>query len=205
VKKVILIGHSVAGDEISVFASQYPDRVLKVIYLDAAYDHSNLEDLPFPGFPAETAKDSLSVQDLNDDLKRIRGFVYPEDELRHQYVFSPRNFRVKPVTPSRVAGAIVQGLRLQNYEAVKCPALAIYGQRNTAQQWFASYSSMDAANQQKAMNDFMPAWKMYYAAEINRFKSEKPDGRVKEISGADHYVFLTNPGETEKLIREFLN
>src|SRR6476620_837786 len=51
VDKVILISHSIAGDEITTFASQYPNRVLKVIYLDAAYDHSNLEQLPFPEFP----------------------------------------------------------------------------------------------------------------------------------------------------------
>jgi hypothetical protein len=63
---------------------------------------------------------------------------------------------------------------------------------------------MDSINQQKAINDFMPAWKKYYTAEISRFKSEKPDGIIKEIRGGDHYVFLTHPDETEKLIRDFL-
>jgi len=62
VDKVILIGHSIAGDEITTFASQYPNRVLKVIYLDAAYDHSNLGQLPFPEFPQRKTKDSVSVQ-----------------------------------------------------------------------------------------------------------------------------------------------
>ena len=50
--KVILIGHSIAGDEITTFASSYPARMVKVIYLDAAYDHSNLAEFPpFPEFP----------------------------------------------------------------------------------------------------------------------------------------------------------
>ncbi len=204
IDKVILIGHSIAGDEITTFASQYPNRILKVVYLDAAYDHSNLGALPFPGFPKGMAKDSLTVKDLNKDQKKLRGFVYPEDELRHQYVFSANGFRTKFVTPPKVSGAIVKGVRLPDYKGVKCPALAIYGQRNTAQQWFASFPYMDSTNQQKAVNIFMPAWKTYYTTEMNRFKTEKPDGIVKELPGADHYTFLTHPKETERLIRAFL-
>ena len=36
--KVIVIGHSIAGDEISKFASSYPNRVEKIVYLNAAHD-----------------------------------------------------------------------------------------------------------------------------------------------------------------------
>ena len=38
IKKVSLIGHSIAGDEITSFATIYPNRVRKLVYLDAAYD-----------------------------------------------------------------------------------------------------------------------------------------------------------------------
>jgi pimeloyl-ACP methyl ester carboxylesterase len=40
IRKVTLIGHSIAGDELTAFASAYPDRVSKVVFLDAAYDRS---------------------------------------------------------------------------------------------------------------------------------------------------------------------
>ena len=33
-----LVGHSLAGDEMTQFASSYPQRVIKLVYLDAAYD-----------------------------------------------------------------------------------------------------------------------------------------------------------------------
>jgi pimeloyl-ACP methyl ester carboxylesterase len=36
--RVILIGHSIAGEEMTRFAGTYPDRVAKLVYLDAAYD-----------------------------------------------------------------------------------------------------------------------------------------------------------------------
>src|SRR5436190_1721529 len=35
-----LVGHSLAGDEMTQFAAMYPQRVIKMVYLDAAYDRS---------------------------------------------------------------------------------------------------------------------------------------------------------------------
>jgi pimeloyl-ACP methyl ester carboxylesterase len=45
IARVTLIGHSIAGDELTAFASQYPARADKVVYLDAAYDRSKTEAL----------------------------------------------------------------------------------------------------------------------------------------------------------------
>jgi pimeloyl-ACP methyl ester carboxylesterase len=41
VERVHLIGYSIAGDEMTKFAGLYPERVGKLIYLDAAYDRAN--------------------------------------------------------------------------------------------------------------------------------------------------------------------
>jgi len=43
-KRVILVGHSIAGDELTAFAALYPDRVESLVYLDAAYDRSQEPD-----------------------------------------------------------------------------------------------------------------------------------------------------------------
>ena len=40
ISRVTLIGHSMAGDELTLFASCYPQRVAKLVYLDAAYDRT---------------------------------------------------------------------------------------------------------------------------------------------------------------------
>src|SRR5687767_12149238 len=40
-EKVILAGHSMAGVELSHFSALYPERVLKLIFLDAAFDRSS--------------------------------------------------------------------------------------------------------------------------------------------------------------------
>lgn len=40
--RVSLVGHSVASDELTWFAGVFPDRVARLVYLDAAYDHSGV-------------------------------------------------------------------------------------------------------------------------------------------------------------------
>lgn len=69
IAKVTLIGHSVAGDELTAFATAYPARVDKIVYLDAAYDRSKtaalvaddpiLKALPNGG---QTRWDAISTQ-----------------------------------------------------------------------------------------------------------------------------------------------
>ena len=42
IQRVVLAGHSFAGDELTRFAVVHPDRVIKLIYFDSAYDHSRI-------------------------------------------------------------------------------------------------------------------------------------------------------------------
>src|SRR3954468_3765556 len=44
IQRVILAGHSFAGDELTRFAVTHPDRVIKLIYFDSAYDHSRVPE-----------------------------------------------------------------------------------------------------------------------------------------------------------------
>jgi pimeloyl-ACP methyl ester carboxylesterase len=44
IERVVLAGHSFAGDELTRFAAVHPDRVIKLIYFDAAYDHSRVPE-----------------------------------------------------------------------------------------------------------------------------------------------------------------
>src|SRR5213594_1021897 len=45
IERVVLVGHSLAGDELTRFAGMYPARVVKLVYLDAAYDRAALPEL----------------------------------------------------------------------------------------------------------------------------------------------------------------
>jgi non-heme chloroperoxidase len=76
IRRAILTGHSFAGDELTRFAGLYPERVSRLIYLDAAYDSSDL--------PAILANHPVSFAPSDSDLRSF-------DTLRH-YLQTLRSF-----------------------------------------------------------------------------------------------------------------
>jgi len=203
--KVILIGHSIAGDEISKFASSYPDKVEKIIYLDAAYDRTNLMAtiMPYmPAFPNLTAKDSSSFENFKAFNAKM-GVTMPDKELKSTSVFSKDGKYLKGVTPDEIQGKIIMGIERPNYKSINCPALSIYAIANSVYTTIPFYDSLDTVNKKKADTCFT-IFKNIGTDQIALFKKEVKKGIVKEIKGANHYVFISNPVETEKLIREFL-
>ncbi len=51
--RINLVGHSIAGDEMTRFALTYPEKVKKLVYLEAAYDRVEAQRLEarFPKLP----------------------------------------------------------------------------------------------------------------------------------------------------------
>jgi pimeloyl-ACP methyl ester carboxylesterase len=45
-ERPILVGHSLAGEELSSIGSRYPEKVAALIYLDAGYGYALFECLP---------------------------------------------------------------------------------------------------------------------------------------------------------------
>ncbi len=76
--KVILMGHSLAGDEITAFAAKYPEKVESVVYFDAAYNHNNLEDIPFPDLPNPQNDDTASITQFNNYMASCKRILYSE-------------------------------------------------------------------------------------------------------------------------------
>jgi pimeloyl-ACP methyl ester carboxylesterase len=78
IDKAILVGHSLAYIELSRFAVCYPERVLKLVFLDAAYQSSSpdykamLEKSPLPKMiPAWPGDEFDTVEDYVATLKRL--------------------------------------------------------------------------------------------------------------------------------------
>ena len=57
-ERVVLLGHSIAGAEMTRFAGLYPKRVVKLVYLDSALDYKRLAEISaearFTGNPTDT-------------------------------------------------------------------------------------------------------------------------------------------------------
>jgi pimeloyl-ACP methyl ester carboxylesterase len=203
--KVILIGHSVAGEEISKFASSYPNRVEKIVYLDAAADRTNLMSLyaNMPNIPNPTTNDSASLSNFKNFVSRVYGVSFPDDELKNTRVFAKDGKYEKEVTPGFVQGLIIKGVQHPNYQGIECPALAIYAAPTSVTQLFPFYETLDAENKKKADTAFA-SFIRFASEQEEKFKKEVKMQTVKEINGAHHHVYISNPAETEKLIRDFL-
>ena len=90
ITRVSLVGYSVAGNEETEFAGKYPERVAKLVYLDAAYDLAELAehrqaDLPQPSGLDKSILEILErSNEYHPDYSRIRasalGFFVTYDE-----------------------------------------------------------------------------------------------------------------------------
>lgn len=205
IKKVILIGHSFAGQEVTKFASSYPERVEKVVYLDAAYDWTSMLTLfgESPEYPS-TEKDFSSMENDKLYLKKVTGVLFPDDEMRASFTFDKDGKYIDNVSPDSIGMAIVKGLERPNYTLVKSPALAIYVRNETVNDLFPLYSTFDTTNKRKANSHFIVSKKFTETGE-GAFTKEVKHGKVAEIKGANHYIFISNPVETAKLTLEFLS
>jgi non-heme chloroperoxidase len=205
IDKAILAGHSIAGDELTRFAVMHPSRVDKIIYLDAAYDRTLIGPMMqyMPEFPTPTTKDSSSFINYKNFLVKLTGINIPDDDLRQVAVFSKDGKYMRDSTPGSVLGAIISSVEIPDYAHITSPALAIYASNDSITSSLPFYPWLDSINKQKADTAFMLAEK-FRAKEITRFSRETPGGRVETIKGANHYIFLTHPDETERLMREFL-
>ncbi len=205
--KVILIGHSIAGNEMSKFASSYPGRLEKLVYLDAAYDYASpnfgnlLANEPQP--PNPTKKDSSSLDHFKIYFEKVLGVSFPKDEWKQKFIFSKEGKYLRSVTPDSIPGAIFNGVEHPDYAHITSPALAIYAPQTAANKTFPFYYKLDAKAKMKA-DSLIFLFKTFSNEQQAQFKKEVINGSVKSVINAKHAVFISNPSEIEKMIREFL-
>jgi len=98
-EKSILVGHSLGGEELSLVATRYPNRVSALVYLEAGYPYAfdngkgptlkEIEDAsklrPSAPTPSETDPALASFAALQQAYTRALGFSYPEGEFRQQF------------------------------------------------------------------------------------------------------------------------
>jgi pimeloyl-ACP methyl ester carboxylesterase len=204
-RRVALVGHSIAGDELTAFAASYPARVSGLIYLDAAYDHSGVRDLlkvPAP-WPPMLARDSASPLAVQAYLKRAFGMHIPEAQLRAIGRYDAGGRLVADVTPARIDSLILAGCGHPGYRSVRAPALAIYAVVDSAPEIFPAWVTLDAAGRAAARR-FAVTLEQWAGRERARLRRELPTAQVRELHGANHYVFSSHPDAVRQAMREFL-
>ncbi len=210
IERVSLIGHSIAGDEMTEFASSYPERVHKLIYLDAAYDRSNFVDLmqkaPYPpqAQPQMTPADSSSSFQVSAYLSRVFGMKFPESEVLATRNFSNDGKLAGAVTPDQIGIKIILSLQPPSYPKIQAPAMGVFAVFNHVNELFPNYHSFDHKNKLMA-HQAMEVLRPYLLGQIQLFMNEVENRQIVKFNGADHFVFLTHEREVVSEMLSFLN
>ena len=202
---VSLVGHSIAGDELTAFAGAYPARVAKLVYFDASYDHSGLDTLlaGFPSPPAPTSADSASPAAFQAYTLATWGMLIPESQIRAVEVFGADGRLLRNVTPDSIDAAVLRGTGHPDYAAVRAPALAFCAVPDSAPAMLRYWGQLNDSTRM-AGRVWVRKLQAYGERERARFERGVPRARVVLLPGANHYVFFSNRDTVVAEMRAFL-
>jgi non-heme chloroperoxidase len=215
IDRVILVGHSVAGDEMTDFAARYPGRTEALVYLDAAYDRSGMparlvllglaDQLP-PAPPEADDADRSSPSAYGQYLAEIYGVRWPESEVFATRVFDPAGQYVADATDVGTNMKIIGGEKECDYGNVRSPVLSVYAVERDLERdyaWIHRVLIGRLAVENRAKRAMM-AQENFEAAQRSRLAEELPHARIVEVPRASHYVFISHADLVEREIRQFV-
>jgi non-heme chloroperoxidase len=216
VDQVILAGHSLGYIELSRFSNLYPERVLKLVWLDAAYDRTPPElkammarnPLPkiLPPWPAEpfTSIEAFAAQ-VRHTFPSLAAIWGPELEadIRANVYLSPQGKVVEKETDA-INAALTQTYQTYSadYASIRTPMLSIFvlGDYHN----FLSDETMTPEQQAEIIDYFLKDRLPLDQRYIETFRSLVPQARVVVIPDGHHYCFIKQAERTYQEMRAFL-
>lgn len=178
---VILAGHSMAGEEMTGFASAHPERVRGLIYIDAAHDHSLLERL-----------EGLDLCPFGPEVMQAmeRQFHDRESFRRTQR----RDGR--PYVSERAVEEIVAAASRPDYRSIRVPALGVYHVPRRIEDLFLGAATPPS--------ECISAFQYYIYDGIGQFAEEMPAGKIVALQDTQHNIHLASPDELEAVMKRWL-
>jgi pimeloyl-ACP methyl ester carboxylesterase len=199
IERPVLVGHSLAGQELSSVGSRFPEKVSGLIYLDAAtgfafYDpaHPRLE---IEMNDIKRRIDEIEAGGVNEQKKllELEAAIAKFETVLHQSNAEIAN--MPPLPPRSPIGAAFN-FGAQKYTSIPVPALAIYA---CPHNW-DRFPANDPARKAALVADD----KARCTAWADAFSRGVPSARVVRIPNADHYLFNSNEAEVVREMNDFL-
>lgn len=205
VRRPIVAGHSMGGEELSSIGRRHPEKVAGLIYLDAGYDyalydesHGNatidinevirrLERLRFGSGASASERRSAALALADTGLPAMIHWLH----ALSKEPLPPGNGRMKPL--ARVPAAVVAGQR--KYTRVDGPVLAIFASPGEAP---------PGAEADPAMRAMVAEVDSANAAQVRAFERGVPQARVVRIPRANHFIFRSNEADVLREMRSFI-
>ena len=210
-QRPVLIGHSMAGGELSSIGSRFPSKVAGLVYLDAGYRYA-LYDTVIGDFQIDKneayrhvsqllfapARDQklLITQLLDADLPALLKQLKERQALLANAKTAPPTLRGAPMAhqrPFNLDEALIAGR--QRYTHIDAPVLAIYASPHLAPRNLRT-DSLSVARWQASEADVEP--------QIKALERQVPNARVVRLPNADHFVYRSNDTDVLREILAFV-
>ncbi len=208
-KTAVLVGHSIAGEELSSVASRHPGRVAGLVYLEAGYPYAfdngkgptmkEFQDISGPQPPPPGESDLASFRALQQYYLRVLGFTFPEAELRQRWNSTPAG-QVGKERDFPGYATIMAGMK--KYTDIPVPALVIFGIPHSQGNWVNNSTDPKVCEAAKAYSAALTA---LTESQANAFENGVPTARVVRLRGAHHYIYLSNEADVLREMRSFLS
>ncbi len=206
-KRPVLAGHSIAGEELSSIGNRYPIRVAGLVYLDAGFSQSLWD--PSNGDP------QIDANDVQRELKQLAlsgGTPEQRKNLIHELLETglpllEKDLQVqmktlqaipdlpatasatwRPSTSWLAAQAVMQGM--QKYNDIRCPVLAFFAvPHNLGPDASAAARAKDLAET---------------TSHADLFQSRISGVSVVRVPNASHEIFVSNEAEVLTTMNAFI-
>jgi len=207
-ERPVLVGHSVAGSELSYIGTVYPKKAAALIYIEAAYgyafyDESTGDRLNLLVDSAELRKklEQMSAafalnskqltQDFLTSVQQLERCLRDQLEYLKEVPENPKSVIEKskefdPTPALRILGG------LRKYKDIRVPILALYA---------FPRSSKETSCFSKATVEWTAARE---AAQANAFEKGVPSAHVVRIAQASHYMFMTDEADVLREMEQFI-
>ena len=215
-KAPVLIGHSMAGAELTGVGMLHSDRLGGLVYLDAIGDSTDdppddpawkaaQARLPPPGPRPTCTRDRSSFAAFRVSLQCEGGIFLPESELRQHWVTLADGGVGAYKTPGWVSRAIGTGRPARDYSKIKVPVLAIsdavdFDLSHLKPEQFQVRNDDDRA----ALIAFGKATQAVFDRWSANLKRGVPGARIVDMPGATHYLWMTREADVLREIHTFI-
>jgi len=204
----VLVGHSIAGEELSSIGISHPEKVAALIYLDAGYPYALYDQVHGAALidaiavrdqinqyfsPISPAEEQQLVDKLLVNLQMLQKGL--EQEQQDMRAIPPPPSTGHPPSPKPAVLAIREGV--QRHDTIKgVPILAI----------FADPHDLGNANKDKPqVRAAMEAADLRNVEDqAKAFETQVPNAKIVRIPHANHYVFRSNEADVLREMNAFI-
>jgi pimeloyl-ACP methyl ester carboxylesterase len=216
-EKAILVGHSMASIELSRFSALYPDRVFKLIFLDAAYDRSSASSKNFrekspwrniqpPGLDVDyyTEKDYFAAMKRAYHSLAVIWNDAMQTSSVHEIIKTPEG-KIADRMSDTISKAITDTLTsyIPEDSKIEAPTLAFFAMSKGV--YAISDDWMTKEQKAQLMNHFETTEKSWTRENIEQFRKNVQHAKIIEIPQGHHYCFIKQEELVYEEMRKFLS